>query len=295
MVHEGVRNVLGAVRLMCAASGAAFDAEQQSVAQSAIIRAYAEKGIDRVAPATWHAGRQDGPTLADLHGVLTTMAREDEAAEAARTLAILLKPYALELWADLFARPTTADLGNPFIVYDVRGLDESLRPLAVHLISAHTLREARRDPRRRIFAMDEVAQLLRYPESGRLVADVYLQGRFIGLSAWSMAQRTEHYTDTPEGRDALAMAHTVLLLRQDDESALAAASGRFKLTPDQRDFLRAAGIGQGVLCTSGRGNACLHVDPPPAVLEWLPKSPAHRRRTEAAVPPAPAGELAGVA
>jgi hypothetical protein len=290
VVHEGVRNVLGAVRLMCAASGAAFDPEQRSIAQSAIIRAYAEKRIDRLDPATWDVGRHDVPTLADLHGVLTAMAGEDEAAEAARTLAILLKPYALELWADLFARPTTADLANPVIVYDVRGLDESLRPLAVHLISAHTLREARRDPHRRIFAMDEVTQLLRYPESGRLVADVYLQGRSIGLSAWSMAQRTEHYTDTPEGRDALAMAHTVLLLRQDDEVALASAAGRFKLTPGQREFLRSAGIGQGVLCTASRGNACLHVDPPPVVLEWLPKSPAHRRRAES-----PAVELAGVA
>jgi hypothetical protein len=289
VVHEGVRDVLGAVRLMCAAAGAGFDPEQQSVAQSAIIRAYAERGIDRLDPATWDAGRAGVPTLAELHGVLTAMAKEAEAGEAARALAVLLKPYALELWADLFARPTTADLTNPFIVYDVRGLDEGLRPLAVHLISGHTLREARRDPRRRIFAMDEVTQLLRYPESGRLVADVYLQGRFIGLSAWSMAQRTEHYTDTPEGRDALAMAHTVLLLRQDDDQALAAAAGRLKLTAGQRAYLETAGIGQGVLCTANRGNCCLVIDPPPLVLEWLPKSPAHQRQPSApATQPLPA-------
>ena len=224
------------------------------------------------------------PTLADLHRILQEMAGEDEAGEAARQLAVLLKPYALELWADLFARPTTADLGNPFIVYDVRGLDEGLRPLAIYLIAGHTWREARRDPRRRVFAMDEVTQLLRYPESGRLVADVYLQGRFVGLSAWSMAQAVPDYLATHEGRQALDMADTVLLLRQKDAETLDAAARRFALTPGQRSFLETAGIGQGVLATSGRGNTCLAIDPPPVVLEWLPRSPAHHQQPAAETP-----------
>jgi hypothetical protein len=277
VVHESVRNVLGAVRLMGAASGAPFEPEHLSVAQSAIIRAYAARGIDRLDPATWDAGRGGVPTLRDLHAVLTEMAGEGEAPEAARRLAVLLKPYALELWADLFARPTTADLDNPFVVYDLRGLDEVLRPVAVHLIGAHTLREARRDPRRRVFGMDEVTQLLRYPESARLVADIYLQGRFVGLAAWSMAQMLEDYLQTHEGHQALGMADTVLLLRQKNKDTLAAAAARFDLTPGQRAFLEGAGVGQGVLCTSGRGNACLTVEPPPAVLDWLPKSPGQTR------------------
>jgi hypothetical protein len=119
--------------------------------------------------------------------------------------------------------------------------------------------------------MDEVTQLLRYPESGRLVADVYLQGRSAGLSAWSMAQRVGHYTDTPEGRDTLGMAHTVLLLRQEDDLALTDAARRFKLTPRQYEWLSSAGVGQGVIHTSVRGNACLNVEPCQAVLDWLPK------------------------
>ena len=297
VVHEGVRNVLGAVRLMCAAAGAPFAPEQQSVAQSAIIRAYAERGIDRLDPATWDAGRRDVPTLADLYAVLAAMRDEPEAGEAARTLAVLLKPFAVELWADLFARPTTADLDNPFVVYDVRQLDEGLRPVAVHLIGAHTLREARRDPRRRVFGMDEVTQLLRYPESGRLVADIYLQGSFVGLAAWSMAQMLEDYLQTHEGQQALGMADTVLLLRQKHVATLAAAAQRFKLTPGQQAFLAGAGIGQGVLHSSNRGNACVVIDPPPAVLAWLPKSPAQRAEAAAAVTTVtdPADELAGAA
>jgi hypothetical protein len=109
------------------------------------------------------------------------------------------------------------------------------------------------------------------------VADVYLQGRFVGLSAWSMAQGVADYLQTPEGRQALDMADTVLLLRQKDAETLDAAARRFALTPGQRAFLERAGIGQGVLYTSGRGNACLTVDPPPLVLEWLPRSPAQQR------------------
>jgi hypothetical protein len=270
VVYEGVQNVLGTVRLMVAASGAAFDPAMGSILQTAVLRAYARSGIDPEAPDTWDTPSGALPTLEALWECLTEMSREEELPAVAGLLAVLIKPYAKGMWARLFARHTTANFNNPFIVYDVRGLTPELRPVAIHVIAALTWREARRNPGRTIFGMDEVTQLMRYPESGRLVADVYLQGRSAGLAAWSMAQRTEHYTATQEGRDALAMAHTVLLLKQSGKDAVAEAVERFKITPGQRAKLETAAIGQGLLCTE-RGNVFLNIDPPPVVLEWLPK------------------------
>lgn len=271
VVYEGVQNVLGCVRLMVAASGAPFDPEMGAVLQTAILRAYVTKGISPRATDTWDVASLDVPTLDTLDDVLGEMSLEAKFAEVARRLSVLLGPYVKDgMWADLFSRLTTANLSNPFIVYDVRGLTPELRPVAIHVIAALTWREARRSPGRTIFGMDEVTQLMRYPESGRLVADVYLQGRSAGLAAWSMAQRTEHYTATQEGRDALAMAHTVLLLKQDDASAIAQAAARFKITSGQRVKLASATVGQGLLCTE-RGNVFLHIDPPAVVLEWLPQ------------------------
>lgn len=271
VVYEGIRNVLGTVRLMCEATGAAFSPAFVSVVQTAAERAYLAHGVCVDAPDTWEKGRSEVPTLVDLYAVLQEMQHEDEHGLPARDLSVLVRPYAIGIWKGLFARPTNADLSNPVIVYDVADLDKSLRPVVMHLIAALTWREARRSPHYTIFGMDEVTQLLRYPESGRLVADMYLLGRSAGLSAWSMAQRVGHYTKTQEGEDTLGMAHTVLLLRQEDDVALADAAARFKLTPRQTEFLSAAGVGQGVLYTATRGNATLNIEPCPVVLEWLPK------------------------
>lgn len=271
VVTEGVQNVLGVVRLMCGASEAPLDPEMVAMGQSAALRTYKAAGIDWKDAATWDVGRADVPVLADLYRMLLVMGTEDEAPDACRKLAVLLKPYALELDADLFSRRTDADLENPFVVYDIRGIDKRLRPVVIHLIAANTWREVRRVSRRWIFGMDEVTQLLSYPESGRLVADVYLQGRFLGLSAWSMAQRIEHYLATQEGRDVLDSADTVLLLRQKDAGALRQAAARMNLSPGEATFLTSAGLGQGVLCTNGRGNACLNISAPQIVLDWLPK------------------------
>lgn len=271
VVYEGIRNVLGTVRLMCEATGAGFSPAFVSVVQTAAERAYWAKGIETDEPDSWDVTREDVPTLADLYATLQDMSKEPEHGEPARDLAVLLRPYAVGIWKGLFARPTNADLNNPVIVYDVADLDKSLRPVVMHLIAALTWREARRSPHYTIFGMDEVTQLLRFPESGRLVADMYLLGRSAGLSAWSMAQRVGHYTKTQEGEDTLGMAHTVLLLRQEDDVALADAAARFKLTPRQTEFLSGAGIGQGVLYTATRGNATLNIEPCPVVLEWLPK------------------------
>lgn len=271
VVYEAVKNVLGVVRLMCEATGTGFDPEHFSVCQTAIRRTYAGVGIDTATPATWDRSVTEVPTLKTLYDTLVEMSGEPKHAEASRKLAVLIEPYAVGLWAELFARPTTADLSNPVIVYDVSGLDKSLRPVAMHLIAALTWREARRDPRYTIFGMDEVTQLLRYPESGRLVADMYLLGRSAGLSAWSMAQRTGHYLATQEGQDVLANAHTVLLLRQENATAVAEAAKRFALSPVQAEFLGRAGVGQGVVHTATRGAACLNIDPCQVVLDWLPK------------------------
>jgi hypothetical protein len=272
VVYEAVENVIGAVRLMCAAANEGFSAMMASVLETAVLRAYETVcGAVPDAPPTWDVPSSEVPTLVDLHETLTAMGYEVEAPETAKTLAVLLKPYALGRYSGLFARHTTADLANPVIVYDIRGIPEGLRPVAIHLITTHTWREARRTRRRWIFAMDEVTQLLRFPESARAVADVYLQGRFVGLSAWSMGQSIFDYLQTHEGRQAIDMADTVLLLRQKAEESLREACSRFRLHAGHASYLAAAGLGQGVLWTSGRGAVALHIVPPPIVFEWLPK------------------------
>ena len=283
VIYEAVENVIGAVRLMCAAGDEGFGALMASVMESAIVRTYLEVcGATPGDPATWDVPTGEVPTLADLHATLTVMGREDESPEVAKTLATLLKPYSHGRYSGLFARHTTADMANPVIVYDIRGIPEGLRPVAIHLITTHTWREARRTSRRWIFAMDEVTQLLRWPESARAVADVYLQGRFVGLSAWSMGQSIFDYLQTHEGRQAIDMADTVLLLRQKSEESLREAAGRFRLHAGHAAYLANAGLGQGVLWTSGRGAVALNIVPPPVVFEWLPKG--HDRKAA----PAPA-------
>ncbi len=90
---------------------------------------------------------------------------------------------------------------------------------------------------------------------------MYLLGRSAGLSAWSMAQRVEHYLSTQEGKDTLGMAHTVLLLRQEDDLALRDATQRFQLSPGRWSGCPWRGSVRASSHTSTRGNACLNIRP----------------------------------
>jgi hypothetical protein len=270
-VREGITRTLGFVALACATEGEPLRATERALVMRCAERAYADRGIRVDLPRTWDVARADTPTLADLHRHLTAQAEP-----AAKELAVRLEPYALGVYAPFAARPTTLhtrSTGGGLVVFDIAGLKPELRPLATYMVTGYTWGEARRRPGRRLFVMDEISQLLLYPECATLVGDVYTMGRSFGLAAWSASQTVGDYTRDEYGRRVLSNAHTAFLMRQQDDTALARLRGTYHLSEEHAGYLERADVGQGVLCTVA-GNVALRITPPPIVLEWLPQAEA---------------------
>lgn len=259
-VWEQTRLVTGLIALMVSDLGR-LSKLQRAVIEQCVLGAYSTKGITSTDSSTWTAGPESVPTLAD---VLAELENHTEGHE----IAVTMRPYVTGTLSKLFTGRTTLKLDSHLTSFDLEGMDNELRPLAIWVIGDYVWKLAKRDRKRRILSMDEVKDLLEVPESARLVAHLYTLGRAYNLSVWSATQLLSDYSSSPEGERALQSADTVLLLRQASGKGVQDAVERFALSPADGAFLASAPEGNGILKTP-RGSARVFVSPSPLELSLV--------------------------
>jgi len=159
VLSERVLVLLGLLGLMLADPGAVLTQQERGALDAAIYEAYRNAGIteDRATH-----GRPP-PVLGDLLDVL----RESDDPHG---LADRLERYVDGSLGRVFSQRTSAALDRPFVVFNVRDLEEELRPIATYLIADHVWHEVKRHPRPRVLLIDEAWSLMRYPEGARFIA-----------------------------------------------------------------------------------------------------------------------------
>ena len=190
----------------------------------ALYESYRRPGIT-ADPATHD---RPAPVLRDLVEVL--QGAGDEHGLAGR-----LERYVSGSLGRVFSERTTASLDRPFVVFNVEGLEEELRPLATYLIADHIWGRVKRDPKPRVLLIDEAWSLMRYPEGARFLAQLARRARKRWLGLTTVTQDVEDFLASPEGHTVLANSSVQLLMRQGQ------LHGRAR-----RGDVRALGRGAGV-------------------------------------------------
>ena len=198
-------------------------------------------------------------------------------------LASRLRRYVSGSLGRLFSERTTAELDRPFVVFNVEGLEEELRPLATYLIADHVWGRVRRDPRPRVLLIDEAWSLMRHPEGARFLAQLARRARKRRLGLTTITQDVGDFVACPEGRTVLANSSVQLLMRQ-DPSAAGLVQETFGLSAREREFLTSCRRGEGLLLAGGH-HVALRVEASPAEHELAttgPEFPAARAAESAA-------------
>jgi type IV secretory pathway VirB4 component len=248
VLAERVTALLGLLEVMLCASSEArglascLTAQERPVLDRAIYATYAAAGIS-ADPATHD---RHAPLLRDLHATLA-----NTPGEVAANLSLRLERFVQgSLSAGLFAGPTNVALDRSLVVFQIRDLADELRPLAIHLIAGFVWSRVRRDRRPRLLMIDEAWSLLRYPEGGAFVAAMARRARKYYLGLVTITQQVSDVATGGHGETILANAAQVLLLKQKAET-IDSATGRFRLTADERQLLLGADKGEGLLLIRG--------------------------------------------
>jgi len=239
ILAQRVLALQGLLGVMLAEPGQALGQRERGVLDRALYETYGGAGISDD-PATH--GRP-APLLRDLLGVLRGL-------DEPHGLADRLTRYVDGSLGHVFSEPTTASLERPFVVFNVRDLEEELRPVAMYLIADHVWREVTRDPRPRMLLIDEAWSLMRSPEGAQFLAQMARRARKRWLGVTTVTQDVEDFLASPEGHTVLANSSVQLLMRQ-DSSTIGLVEETFALSRGERAFLLGCRRGQGLFLARG--------------------------------------------
>ena len=101
--------------------------EEEADLDQALIDTYARLGITSD-PLTHHS---IPPTMADLYDTLLHMGGTGPA------LAQRLRKYTTGTFAGIFSQQSNIDINNSMVVFNIRDLEDELRPVAMYIVLSH--------------------------------------------------------------------------------------------------------------------------------------------------------------
>jgi type IV secretory pathway VirB4 component len=234
---------------------------EESDLDSALIETYAKAGITND-PLTHNA---NPPTIADLYDTLLHMGGTGP------QLAQRLRKYTTGTFAGIFSQPSNIDINNPLVVFNVRDLEDELRPVAMYIVLNYIWNRTKSDQRRRILIVDEAWQLMKYEDSANFIFSIAKRCRKYNLGLTTISQDVEDFMGSRMGRAIVANSSMQLLLKQ-SPSAVDVLADVFKLTSEEKKRLTQFPIGQG-LFFAGQNHVHIQILPSPSETSLISTTP----------------------
>lgn len=213
----------------------ALTANEEADLDQALIDTYARAGITSD-PLTHMS---PPPTIINLYDTLLHMGGTGPG------LAQRLRKYTSGTFAGIFSQQSNVDINNPMVVFNIRDLEDELRPVAMYIILSHIWNIVRADQRRRLLIVDEAWQLMKYDDSANFLFSLAKRARKYYLGLTTITQDVEDFMTSKMGRAIVANSSMQLLLKQ-SSSAVDVLSDVFKLTDEEKKRLSNFPVGQGL-------------------------------------------------
>jgi type IV secretory pathway VirB4 component len=250
---EQVAALLALLEIMLADPGHGLTSHERALLDRALYETYEAAGISDDVSTHYHPP----PLMRDLHAVLA-----GTPGEVATSLAARLQRYVEGSLAGLFSTATDVALDRRLVVFNIQGLESELRPLGIHLITSFVWNQVRRSRRPRLLIIDEAWSLVQYPEGGAFLASMARRSRKYYLGLVTITQDVADFLSVDHGRTVLANAALKLLMKQ-DAAIIEPVVGAFGLSAEERQFLLAAGKGEGLFFARG-SHVALKIEASPA-------------------------------
>ena len=264
-LRTNIATLHGLFRIMLGGTQGLNPVEEADLDQ-AIIDTYARAGITSD-PLTHNA---PPPTIMNLFDTLLHMGNTGP------SLAQRLRKYTTGTFAGIFSQQSNIDINNQMVVFNIRDLEEELRPVAMYVVLSHIWNIVRADQRKRLLLVDEAWQLMKYEDSASFLHSLAKRARKYFLGLTTITQDVEDFMSSKMGRAIVANSSMQLLLKQ-SASAVDVLSDVFKLTDEERKRLSNFPVGQG-LFFAGQNHVHIQIVASPREEELITTNPAERAK-----------------
>jgi type IV secretory pathway VirB4 component len=276
-LHGLLRLMLGGSQMT--ASGqlmAGLNPAEEADLDQGLIDTYARAGITSD-PLTHNSVP---PTISDLYDTLLHMGGTGPA------LAQRLRKYTSGTFAGIFSQQSNIDINNHMVVFNIRDLEDELRPVAMYIVLSHIWNITRSQQRKRMLIVDEAWQLMKYDDSANFLFSLAKRARKYYLGLTTITQDVEDFMGSKMGRAIVANSSMQLLLKQ-SSSAVDVLSDVFKLTEEEKKRLANFPVGQG-LFFAGQNHVHIQIQASPTEQGLISTTPLRNN-----APPAPSQPNSG--
>jgi len=213
----------------------ALSPSEEADLDQALIDTYARAGITSD-PLTHQS---PPPTIINLYDTLLHMGGSGP------QLAQRLRKYSTGTFAGIFSQQSNIDINNQMVVFNIRDLEDELRPVAMYIVLNHIWNIVRAKQKRRLLIVDEAWQLMKYDDSANFLFSLAKRARKYYLGLTTITQDVEDFMSSKMGR-AIVMNSSMQLLLKQSSAAVDILSDVFKLTNAERQLLSSLPVGQGL-------------------------------------------------
>lgn len=231
VLRSAAINLHGLFRLMLGTLTPAED----GILDKAILDTYALKGISL---QTKDPTGIEPPTMHDLVDVLMTT-------QGGENMAKVLQKYTDGSYAGIFDQKTNVELNNQMVVFQIRDLEEQLRPIAIYIVLNHLWNIVRAEMKKRFLVIDEAWNLMQFEDSAKFLYGIVKRARKYFLGITTITQDVDDFVNCQYGKPIITNSALQILLKQ-SASAVDNLQKLFYLTDGERDVLLNSGVGQGI-------------------------------------------------
>ena len=213
----------------------ALSPNEEADLDQALIDTYARAGITSD-PLTHQS---TPPTIINLYDTLLHMGGTGP------QLAQRLRKYTTGTFAGIFSQQSNIDINNQMVVFNIRDLEDELRPVAMYIVLSHIWNIVRANQRKRLLIVDEAWQLMKYDDSASFLFSLAKRARKYYLGLTTITQDVEDFMSSKMGRAIVHNSSIQLLLKQ-SAAAVDVLSDVFKLTEEEKKRLSSFPVGQGL-------------------------------------------------
>lgn len=161
-------------------------------------------------------------------------------------LAERLDKYVSGSLSGAFNRPTSIDLDNRLVVFDIKDLSDGLRQIMMVVIANFVQNKVKQNLQKRLLVIDEGWLLLEHEQSARFVAGLVRRARKYWLGVAIISQQANDFLLSDYGR-AIASQSALRILMRQDTTTIKNVVSEFQLSEYEQSFLLGCEKGEALI------------------------------------------------
>ncbi len=230
VLRKAISDVAGLIKVMLGT----ITTEEDSILDRGISETYAIKDI--TVDADFSA--LEPPTMSDLQMVLENMS-------GAESLSMRIKKYTEGTFSGFLNHKTNIDVESGMIVFNIRDMEEELRPVAMYLVLHYIWTLIRSKTKKRVMVVDEAWIMMKHEDAASFLFGIAKRCRKYYLGLTTITQDVTDFMSSRYGKPIVTNSSMQLLLKQ-SPAAIKIVVDTFYLTDEEKFLLLESNIGEGI-------------------------------------------------